>query len=334
MKKAILLLVSFIFVAFVFVGCGELNENLKLAQFTQNSIDIAFRYADNLDNASYQAINRMESEEYKNELRGYVSSLSMPKNEIIGICAAMDYFSEIENQEDADAYKLYEHNNNSQKPIGNVYSKYIVSVENDKRLNSVINTKIFLLSANSLASLNAMDYVYAVNNYQEVSSVQLQASFQFSVNLNRLTNKYILSYEKGSKCSAEYYFDSERGYITLNITAVNSQIADGPITTSLFIGGYKNNIIIGRTTVSYTSKSVGYKQEFVWEFLDDLIKLKSKIGLAKDTAKYLDLKSVLESDVAVSNAGDYTGFLIKITTTNLLDDNILVDLAKYINEAQ
>ncbi|MBO7526912.1 MAG: hypothetical protein J6T74_03335 [Clostridia bacterium] len=329
MKKIKLLLVLFVLAIFIFVGCGELSDALKLKSFNVNSTSLIFRYLDNFSCTQTYGVGNIQSQIEKETLTNYMTSISLSVKETIAICATMDFCKEKVEAQSAQKFKIYEAYGNNKMTIGGVYSKYIVYVAETK--NQKFETHIYYITANSLNVLTNIDYMNAKNNADtsdENISITEIGEFLFSVASDSITKKYSLV-DSGNKCTAKYYFDKDRGYLTLEIKNSNSAYSTGEIDTSLFIGGYKNDIIISRNVVSYTNKTVGYKQDFVWEFFDNVYSLRSKVGLAKDTSKYPDLKSILEANVATANAGDNTGYYVRISRDNMLSKTPKVNVLPY-----
>lgn len=332
MKKIKFISLLLIATMLLFVGCGELNDNLRVTNFNVGSADLIFRYVEDYSKitgyglASDAIKSSPESEEM---FGGYATNVALTISESMAISVAMDFCDENYDNENGTTFKIYEHYNKRLNEH-DLYSKYVINVSRTSRQSRKFKTTLYYVNATRLSDLSAIDYQKITNSLSgDATSANLTLnggqqqinridSYEFTISLEPITNKYTVSYQKGKACSAEYYFDKDRGYMTLNISSYNSQYSDGIITTKLFIGGYKNNIISARTLVSYNSRIVGYQQEYVLEFLDKIFSIKSKLGICKDSSKYADLKSVLETDIAVSNSGDNSGYIIQISTDNIL----------------
>ena len=88
--------------------------------------------------------------------------------------------------------------------------------------------------------------------------------------------------------------------------------------------------------MSYSSDAsgVGHSEEYVWEYFDNIYKIKSKVGLVLDSSKYVDLKSILEEDVATSNTGDNMGYIVSISYDNLKSTKPQVSTSQYVGKVE
>ena len=333
MKKIRILSLLLMAVMVVFVGCGELSDNLKVSNFNVGSADLIFRYLDDYQMTKYygEANLKSQSQDAGTSFENYINMVGGSMQDVLAISVAMDFY---ENSSDDEIIKIYEHYNNKKMANNGVYSKYIIYISKGTKQTdkNKLKTTIYLLSATNLNELTSRDYSYVLEHEAELSNEGYVLSYDFTISKDKITNKYTVGYKKNNKSySYEYYCDRDRGYMT-----ISTKTAGNGIFTSLFLGGYKNNTNICRTIVSYSSDAsgVGHSQEYVWEYFDNIYKIKSKVGLALDSSKYVDLKSVLEEDVATANTGDNFGYIVSITYDNLKNNTPQISTSQYVGKIE
>ena len=311
MKKIRVLSLLLILTAFIIVGCGELNDNLKLSSIDVNVSDFYFNFFDDYNEMYVAGEENIQTQEGVNSFKGILSPIDNIMNDALAITLTMDF---CENAKDDDVQKIYEYY------LKNSLSKVMAVVTRDNSKSVNYRIKMFKITCGSKENLAEFDYrelqkYFGESIYYDLDNdVTIDKLFDntLKIGYSNVTEKYTIGYKQNRDCSCEYYLSKSRGYMTLSLSTYSA--ANSLVKTSISLYSYKNNTFGGRVLSSYSI--VSGNKEVIWEFLDNCFNFKSKVGYVKDSELYEDMVFINAEDVAVSNKGDASGYLITCSTDN------------------
>lgn len=294
MKKLKVIFLAFVFVALIFSGCGDLNENIKLAPTTEGLADYYFNYAQEATYLDCLAFSKVSETDVrtKTQLNGIFNIMFDSLNDSMAIACAVDFCAGIKSGEDVSATnKLYEFS------IPMRDSKRFINVKKKSKKDSVFDVDLYGVGIND-------DFDYATDHYQP-------DTYSFTVAPDNKLEKFTVSYTvDDKKCSAELLFYPQKGTMHFSINKYNESFSENAINTQIEIYNYKNNTSSARTLVSLNGRD-GADINMIFEYLNKSFIQRGKFGYIKDASKYSSLNATLEEVIGEVNEGDDYGYAVK-----------------------